>query len=525
MSQFTTTPKKLRVCKYGKHCYRTNPAHLAEFSHEVVDECSPPPATTAANDAQMNKKRKSEQIADVAVQTTKVFAIGVLGIEENGIDPDLSIRCGLRATQSFLSKFPTITGLNVWFVDEKAEFVSKIRQELQNTPSCDARIRTFVGSLSTLKASQGVETFVALVECTWRLKPSSHRKTNDLYALTPNDLASHLQSLHPKGQTGQAYEIEVPSESELAATSGVSHIVHVVPPNRNPDRIDYVEDDNLARKLLEQSYQNSFAAFGRCTGLTTKLADLTPTVAQPNSSTVKSNDNGHVGPFNQFDGSKKQRVNAFSILMDAAKSAGSSSTTPAASQTTTGPKALTAHRWMDALIPYIADPAKHSPPVISFDATIVLLADAFPKSRHHYLVLPRKNLPTLASLTRDDIPLLKELRTCAKDYADAIGLDAYRMGFHAVMSMRQVHLHLLSEDFCGSGLKNKKHWNSFHTKFFKSVDEIVEMLEQDGKVKLDKGYHEEFLKKPLRCHICRREFSTMPALKQDLQGHDQSDRR
>lgn len=63
-------------------------------------------------------------------------------------------------------------------------------------------------------------------------------------------------------------------------------------------------------------------------------------------------------------------------------------------------------------------------------------------------------------------------------------LGSMRVGFHAVPSMAQLHLHLISGDFLGTGLKNKKHYNSFTTPFFLGIDEVISMLSQDGGIKV-----------------------------------------
>ena len=45
-------------------------------------------------------------------------------------------------------------------------------------------------------------------------------------------------------------------------------------------------------------------------------------------------------------------------------------------------------------------------------------------------------------------------------------------------------MHVISQDFISSSLKNKKHWNSFTTEFFKDVEEILKILEEQGEIKV-----------------------------------------
>lgn len=48
--------------------------------------------------------------------------------------------------------------------------------------------------------------------------------------------------------------------------------------------------------------------------------------------------------------------------------------------------------------------------------------------------------------------------------------------------------------------------------------DVIHMLETDGKVSIKEGAS-ELLKVPLRCHMCRRELPTIPALKEHLKSH------
>lgn len=47
-----------------------------------------------------------------------------------------------------------------------------------------------------------------------------------------------------------------------------------------------------------------------------------------------------------------------------------------------------------------------------------------------------------------------------------MGFLLNRWGFHADPTMAQLHMHVVSDDFRGFGLKTAKHWNSFTTSFF-----------------------------------------------------------
>ncbi|KXS18475.1 HIT-like protein [Gonapodya prolifera JEL478] len=175
--------------------------------------------------------------------------------------------------------------------------------------------------------------------------------------------------------------------------------------------------------------------------------------------------------------------------------------------------------WSEALLPYVDHPAT-TPGVVYYDEVLVVAEDKYPKGRKHFLVMPRCHIHGVSQLTRGELPLLNAM----KERADILVREnesqdprlKFKIGFHAIPSMRQLHMHVVTRDMLY--VKNKKHWNSFNTEFFKPFEEIVDLLESAGCVKYDKNFYEEMLKRNLRC--CGKEYKTIPALKVHLEhGH------
>ncbi|KAM9770273.1 aprataxin isoform 2-T2 [Menidia menidia] len=155
------------------------------------------------------------------------------------------------------------------------------------------------------------------------------------------------------------------------------------------------------------------------------------------------------------------------------------------------------------------------------DDKVVVIKDKYPKARYHWLVLPWQSIPNLKALSGEHYDLVKHMQLVADRMvqqcpdSDSLG---FRTGYHAIPSMSHVHLHVISQDFDSPCLKNKKHWNSFTTDYFIDSHEIIQMLEANGKVTVKEGAS-ELLKLPLRCHVCRKELQTIPALKEHLKSH------
>ncbi|XP_063996651.1 aprataxin [Pogoniulus pusillus] len=155
------------------------------------------------------------------------------------------------------------------------------------------------------------------------------------------------------------------------------------------------------------------------------------------------------------------------------------------------------------------------------DEKTVVIKDKYPKSHYHWLVLPWKPIPNLKSLTRDHLELLEHMHAVGQKMIEQCPARhnlEFRLGYHAIPSMSQLHLHVISQDFDSPALKTKKHWNSFTTDYFLNSEDVIEMVRSKGKVLVGDRIS-ECLKLPLRCHHCKQQLSTMPQLKAHLGKH------
>ena len=162
------------------------------------------------------------------------------------------------------------------------------------------------------------------------------------------------------------------------------------------------------------------------------------------------------------------------------------------------------------------------------DKDVVVIKDVYPKAKHHYLVIPRANKPSLNDLGAKDIELLKHMKEVGESLIAKVlkekkdkdqGQLKFRMGYHAVPSMQQLHMHVVSQDFDSPCLKNKKHWNSFTSAFFLEVDWVISELKKKRCIQVDKMRYEAMLKDPLKCHVCGAVQTNMPTLKAHIRQH------
>ena len=177
------------------------------------------------------------------------------------------------------------------------------------------------------------------------------------------------------------------------------------------------------------------------------------------------------------------------------------------------------HGWADELLKILDDPS--DPSVVYLDDEVIAIADKFPKAKHHYLVMPRDTrYQSIRDLTADDMPLLKRMERVANKLVhdnneNDTPLLEYRYGFHAVPSMKHLHMHVISQDLDSVCLKHKRHWNSFTTTFFVPLEELMIAVEKGD---VDFSYRENRLKDGLKCHRCGRAQTNMPQLKEHIRS-------
>ncbi|THD24015.1 Aprataxin [Fasciola hepatica] len=149
----------------------------------------------------------------------------------------------------------------------------------------------------------------------------------------------------------------------------------------------------------------------------------------------------------------------------------------------------------------------------------VIIRDRFPKAMFHWLILPKESIPRWANLNSMHIPLLRSMHEAAEQLVSENEPHSFQIGYHAVPSMLQLHMHVISTDFCSPCLKTKKHWNSFTTRFFIPSSKFIKMVENGTHLQLDRIEYLELLKSDLKCHLCQSCFKTMPNLKTHLEKH------
>ncbi|CAG8478822.1 11063_t:CDS:10 [Ambispora leptoticha] len=336
----------------------------------------------------------------------------------------------------------------------------------------------------------GLESRYIVCETTWRLKPDAHHFSKKILEAIGPELDSEIKKTYSK--------------------PGI--LIYVVSPNMSSTPVSITE----SKKLLNDAYRTMFDAF-LCI---IRGQKYTPK-GQKEESKIES---------------KEKPKSAFDVLMQGSRNSSSSIsksslTTATASTASFGKKANKGFQWQNALLEYLEKPEKYSnDEMYHYDDEFVIVWDKFPKAKKHFLVIPRRRINFIDELTSDDLQLVQKMKEKGEWVIERMKQEnpklQFRMGFHTIPSMKQLHMHVVSQDFISPKLKNKKHWNSFTTGFFKDTDEILKTLQENGKLQarflqffFDKDFYEGLLKAPMKCHLCGKKMNTIPELKDHLLKH------
>ncbi|KAK4582380.1 hypothetical protein RGQ29_025526 [Quercus rubra] len=402
---------------------------------------------------------------------------------------------------------------------------SKELKEGENLAVCSS------GDITKLYSEGGLRCNVIANAANWRLKPGGGGVNAAIFNAAGPALEvatkEQAQSLHP----GKAVVVPLPSTSPLFSREGVTHVIHVLGPNMNQHRPNFLNNDYIKGcQILREAYTSLFEGFASIIRTQGKLAkvsnenlDSNPSGAQeviegantkhsPNNDQKSKREHEH-----DYDRSKKCKGSQDEIGADIPES--KIGKVDKNNDKIDGSMTKAWGSWAQALHKIAMHPQTHKDVVLEISDDVVVLNDLYPKARRHLLVLARsEGLDRLSDVSKDHLQLLKTMHNVGLKWVEKfLQEDAsliFRLGYHSVPSMRQLHLHVISQDFDSKNLKNKKHWNSFNTAFFLDSVDVLEEVSSHGKATLRDD--ESLLSMELRCHRCRSAHPNIPRLKSHI---------
>ncbi|KAM0061235.1 putative Macro domain, histidine triad, aprataxin, aprataxin, C2HE/C2H2/C2HC zinc finger [Helianthus debilis subsp. tardiflorus] len=340
---------------------------------------------------------------------------------------------------------------------------------------------TFVGDITKLRSGGGLHCNVIANAANWRLKPGGGGVNAAIFDAAGPDLETATKKRAGSLSPGKAVTVPLPSTSPLFSKQGVTHVIHVLGPNMNPKRPNCLNDDyTTGCKILREAYSSLFENF---------------------ASIVRTQEKSSDCEASNCDDEKTKKLKGFIEVNESNNSKKDWGT------------------WGQALYKVAMHPEKHRNGVVEILDDVVVLNDVYPKAQRHILVIARaEGLDRLADVSRKHLPILRTMHDVGVKWARTFLKEnqslVFRLGYHSSPSMRQLHLHVISQDFDSKHLKNKKHWNSLNSPFFRDSVDVIQQVSEEGRPTLNDD--QKFMSMELRCNRCRSAHPNIPRLKSHI---------
>ncbi|KAI9154186.1 hypothetical protein LWI28_022347 [Acer negundo] len=390
---------------------------------------------------------------------------------------------------------------------------------------------TFVGDITKLYSEGGLRCTVIANAANWRLNPGGGGVNAAIFNAAGPALEVATKEQAKTLVPGSAVVVPLPATSPLSSKEGVTHVIHVLGPNMNPHRPNCLDGDYVKGcHVLQKAYTSLFEGFLSIVSTQAKLSQesnekikLEPSQSQGHSKDGPRNHSPTGDQKNKRDGVREHEIskkckgsqNEVGTSINSFRAGKVNAENDKRDVSTS--KAWGS--WAQALYHIAMHPERHKDILLDILDDVVVLNDLYPKAKKHLLVLTRcDGLDCLEDVRKEHLQLTKTMHAVglkwAEKFLDEDASLVFRLGYHSVPSMRQLHLHVISQDFNSKLLKNKKHWNSFTTAFFRDSVDVIEEISNEGKATLKDD--DRLLSMELRCHRCKSAHPNIPRLKSHI---------
>ncbi|EOA20080.1 hypothetical protein CARUB_v10000351mg [Capsella rubella] len=464
-------------------------------------------ATNTTREA--NEKTESSRVSPAKLGSTDVvptLAFPSISTADFQFDLDKASDIIVEKAEEFL---PKLGNARLVLVDlsHGSKILSLVKAKASQKNIDSERFFTFVGDITKLRSEGGLHCNVIANATNWRLKAGGGGVNAAIFKAAGPDLETATRVRANTLLPGKAVVVPLPSTCPLHNAEGITHVIHVLGPNMNPNRPDNLNNDyTKGSKTLREAYTSLFEGFQSVVQDQSKFPKRSNQTTIPDSCQNIKEDS---------ERNKKFKGSQDKALADNLESGSLEDTRDCGQKVSKGWST-----WALALHSIAMHPERHENVVLEYSDNIVVINDQYPKARKHMLVLARQeNLDGLEDVRKENLQLLQEMHKVGLKWVDRFqNEDAsliFRLGYHSVPSMRQLHLHVISQDFESDSLKNKKHWNSFTSSFFRDSVDVLEEVKNQGKANVAS---EDLLKGELRCNRCRSVHPNIPKLKSHVKS-------
>jgi len=232
----------------------------------------------------------------------------------------------------------------------------------------------------------------------------------------------------------------------------------VIVPNQNPNLADFMKDVAAAHRLLRVTVQEALSAFYKCvTGLPMPSSNVHVRRDVRRWREQRRDGERHTATPGDDGNVSESELLHFSLL-DVPPYA------PFEFETESYPQAL------DAFVTSARESTLASCVFFEDDCTCVVYARC-PKSVVHLIVVPKSIVSGPGDLDPrdpDDVAMLEGMVARGQWMMDGLATrdelpDHYKMGFHAIPALGQLHMHVMSTDVATLQMNSVAHYHSFTT--------------------------------------------------------------
>lgn len=144
----------------------------------------------------------------------------------------------------------------------KSKILSLVKAKAAEKCIDTQKFSTHVGDITRLHSTGGLRCNVIANAANWRLKPGGGGVNAAIFNAAGPELESATKEKVKSLSPGNAVVVPLPPSSPLFTREGVTHVIHVLGPNMNPQRPNYLDNDyNKGSKILQDAYASLFEGF------------------------------------------------------------------------------------------------------------------------------------------------------------------------------------------------------------------------------------------------------------------------